>query len=66
MPIADLLTPIRTACDIDLDEEAAWAYAAQFVAIPCLVFAATEYYRAKNIENHVDWYTLKARTANEA
>jgi hypothetical protein len=61
MPTADLLTAIRPANDIDVVEETAWGYAAQYVPTPQLLFAAM--HRAELIldPESPDWYTLKAR-----
>jgi hypothetical protein len=61
MPKADALTPIREACDIDLVEEAAWAYCEQFTATPALLYAALEAARVLTAPGHTDWYTLKAK-----
>jgi hypothetical protein len=61
MPKPDSLTAIREACDIDLQEEAAWAYCAQYTACPALLYAALEASRVLTKPGHIDWYTLKAK-----
>jgi hypothetical protein len=63
-PVADKLTPIRDACDIDLVEEAAWAYCSQYIATPALLYASLEAARVMTIPGYTDWYTLKARTSD--
>jgi hypothetical protein len=62
MPVADKLTPIRDACDIDLVEEAAWAYCSQYIATPALLYASLEAARVMTSPGHTDWFTLKAKT----
>jgi hypothetical protein len=60
MPRHDELTAIRPACDIDLQEEAAWAYCAQYTATPQLLYAALEAARViTEGPDYIDWYKRK-------